>query len=898
MDHQHSFGLHAAALRGDANSFHKALEMGANINALDDLGRTVLMCAVAGESWQEVDASDASFVTLGRMKVIQTVIEHPDVSLYTLNAPQSAFNGVTPLGMASWLNSPQAVECLLEGSRETVSVNGMDSHAATPLMYAARDGNQEVTRILLSHGARPDFRDKNHRTSVQFSLSHPSTLWQCELALRQHRLRESRHPGRSRLLSASDHLLSFSEPFLSSCSQQSPPPVISTKDSLLQLTHSLVQCISASDASSVQALLFPLSPSLSTPPFVNYPDREGWSPIHRCAAAKRLSISVLDSLYCAGADVSLFTTKEHYTPLHCLALFAGLSEEDPDPSLTLYQFAIHLIRDLQAPLSARNKNDETCIHIAAEHGSCIDILMSFLECDTTGSIREFRNSRGLTALEVAKPEFRVAFGDDCDRLRSISSLSNRTVRELRPTASLTSIVSFSNERSSVRDNELLVADDDIALSSHKLIAHLRFTCPTSQHAPDASNVFALSEALAESQALGQVILQNYRGRADDAMKDLYEARNAVARIGAMLDKVSDSVDGELAQQGLQPSHVLGGRFRDSQDSQATAVASEDGEYVQVVSTTQSSPQTSGQCSPMSATGKPVDACSIAIQNACLDLIRSATKESQQRSPSFFRSLSGSSTVPSVRSSTLVDEEEAIIGSQVWDPSSIAADKSLCTEEKTANIFKRAWKHWFKKKDVETIKASRPPFRQQLTIDTKACQLTSRVTSESATDEDGHIHLRSKPLRVSHVVLDAARKDLHQIEEVLLAAEQFLTAANHSINRTALVIDRAIKKRHTAVDALHALSLAGHSPNYVHSNSSPYLTAPTPLSCLSSPNSSCVSLAATLTENDDDDVRAIRRLLLRKIEASLGGSIDEISKVTGWLPLVKEAVASVKRRTYL
>ncbi len=68
------------------------------------------------------------------MKVIQTVIEHPDVSLYTLNAPQSAFNGVTPLGMASWLNSPQAVECLLEGSRETVSVNGMDSHAATPLM--------------------------------------------------------------------------------------------------------------------------------------------------------------------------------------------------------------------------------------------------------------------------------------------------------------------------------------------------------------------------------------------------------------------------------------------------------------------------------------------------------------------------------------------------------------------------------------------------------------------------------------------------------------------------------------------------------------------------------------------------------------------------------------------
>ncbi|KAJ8481249.1 hypothetical protein ONZ45_g15370 [Pleurotus djamor] len=406
---QHSFGLHGAALSGDADSFRIALDLGADINALDECGRTVLMCAVAGESWEEVDASDASFVTPSRLQVIRTIIEHPDVTLYTLNAPQGATNGVTPLGMASWLNSPEAVQCLLDCSLGAVSVNGMDSHAATPLMYAARDGNIEVTRLLLSHGARPDFRDKNHRTSIQFSLRHPRVLWGCEVALRQHRLKESQHSERSRLLSSSDDLLSLSESFLSTCPKEIPA-ANHAKDSTPQLT-SLIQSIQSSDSASVQSLLYSCS-TTSSPLLVNQPDSNGWSAIHHCASSKHLSTTILDAIYCAGADVSLFTAKENYTPLHCLAHSAQLSEDDMDPSLSLYQFAVHLIRDLQAPLSARDNNDETCIHIAAEHGSCIDILMIFLECDKSGSIRELRNSRGLTALEIAKPEFRVAFGDD------------------------------------------------------------------------------------------------------------------------------------------------------------------------------------------------------------------------------------------------------------------------------------------------------------------------------------------------------------------------------------------------------------------------------------------------------------------------------------------------------
>lgn len=43
-------------------------------------------------------------------------------------------NGVIPLGMAAWLNMPDAVQLLLEESADTVSVDGMDTHGATALM--------------------------------------------------------------------------------------------------------------------------------------------------------------------------------------------------------------------------------------------------------------------------------------------------------------------------------------------------------------------------------------------------------------------------------------------------------------------------------------------------------------------------------------------------------------------------------------------------------------------------------------------------------------------------------------------------------------------------------------------------------------------------------------------
>lgn len=68
--------------------------------------------------------------------------------------------------------------------------------------------------------------------------------------------------------------------------------------------------------------------------------------------------------------------------------------------------------------------------------------------------------------------------------------------------------------------------------------------------------------------------------------------------------------------------------------------------------------------------------------------------------------------------------------------------------------------------------------------------------------------------------------------------------------------------------------------------------------ISSTHSSKVSLAATLLENDDEDTRIVRRLILRKIEAQTSGVWDEVDKALGWLQIVKEVVRGVKRRAYL
>lgn len=73
-------------------------------------------------------------MTDDRAEIIRYFLKHSAMTLATLNGPQKAFNGVTPLGMASWLGMCDVVCIMLEESLGSVIVDAPDSHGATPLM--------------------------------------------------------------------------------------------------------------------------------------------------------------------------------------------------------------------------------------------------------------------------------------------------------------------------------------------------------------------------------------------------------------------------------------------------------------------------------------------------------------------------------------------------------------------------------------------------------------------------------------------------------------------------------------------------------------------------------------------------------------------------------------------
>jgi hypothetical protein len=73
-------------------------------------------------------------MTSKRLNAIRIMLHQPQVSLYCLNAPHTATNGVIPLSMAAWLNFPNLVQVLLEESADAVAVDGLDAHGATALM--------------------------------------------------------------------------------------------------------------------------------------------------------------------------------------------------------------------------------------------------------------------------------------------------------------------------------------------------------------------------------------------------------------------------------------------------------------------------------------------------------------------------------------------------------------------------------------------------------------------------------------------------------------------------------------------------------------------------------------------------------------------------------------------
>jgi ankyrin repeat protein len=126
-----------AASRNDRPTIEKALALGANVLAKDDLGRSTLFLAV-------MDAHDLSLVRwLHEQKAVP--VDEADVS------------GRTPLSFAADYGLIEIVRYLVENGAK---VDAKDVQQRTPLMHAAGADHPDVIAYLADHGADVNTRDQ------------------------------------------------------------------------------------------------------------------------------------------------------------------------------------------------------------------------------------------------------------------------------------------------------------------------------------------------------------------------------------------------------------------------------------------------------------------------------------------------------------------------------------------------------------------------------------------------------------------------------------------------------------------------------------------------------------------------------------------------------------------
>ncbi|KAH9926824.1 ankyrin [Amylocystis lapponica] len=896
----HRVSLADAVATANERTARLAIDAGADVNALDPAGRTLIARAIAGQSWEDVDVSDASFMLQSRLRILKMLLDHDDISLYAVNAP---VRGATPLGLAAWLNLPDVVRILLEESHGMVVVDGVDAHATTPLMYAARDRRLEVVTHLLTHGARPDFRDLNHRSSVQYALRHPRILWLCERALRKHRLQEEMYNNKRNICAlpqpyADIHLSITTAHVYDTFHPPTSPYAYAT------LTTVLTEAILSTDLPTLHSLLFSVPPAFGSgsssswiPALVNLPDSRGWSPVHYCVSVEQPCTEVLDALYRAGADMSLYTASGHGTPLHCFAYRARTSGSKAQ-AITLRSFALHLVHDLRAPLSARDNKKETCIHVAAEHGHSIDVLIALLSCDTSGNVRELRNSRGLTAQDVAKPEFRAAFGMYAEHFRSVSSASVRTIRP--STASQDSVPSVTSLECSLPPNAVSArnrlhdssdGEYDQSTLPHRILDNLR-SVSSALADSDSLNVDACRELLEDTSDMGAELLAHFRTRIHEAADELRDAHGTFNHVTSAMEEfygehfTEDRHDGE--RDGSDHVRRL---TTDSGDSEATAV---------------SDPGSVPGCRKWrsmtdlrAAGGGEVPAIpnvsmwsAYVVPRIASDGPSQSTSNPTHRSGNDPALLQASSSeekgLMKLRKSRTDLRPSGLDGRH---PGS-HPDPSLSG---TAKL-----KAWLMRK----IKHDSPP------------------PVESIDDGDGDDSpeptiLGHNTCRVSQVIIASANKDLSRIDGCMDAADQIIALASHSVSQAERQLSRAILNRKASLECIRLAqfktrledSKASHildsscpasSQELVHFPSAVAFplaesAPPSPTTSLSA-HSSVTSMSSTLIEGDEDDMRSLRRLLTRKIGARTDGALTEIDKATTWLCIVKEVARGLRKRT--
>jgi len=169
--------LHAASNKGHLDAVSLLRDLGAEVNATDERGRTPLWQAYDGGHLQvmrllldhgaapDVRYDDCGLLThdascRGRAEAIRLLLQHnADV-----NAPRPVTNS-TPLHLASSMGHADVAQILLEHGADIDAL----SNFGTPLFCAVDRGNFNFTRLLLKRGADMQIRGIQDLTPFQMA---------------------------------------------------------------------------------------------------------------------------------------------------------------------------------------------------------------------------------------------------------------------------------------------------------------------------------------------------------------------------------------------------------------------------------------------------------------------------------------------------------------------------------------------------------------------------------------------------------------------------------------------------------------------------------------------------------------------------------------------------------
>ncbi|KAI9138285.1 hypothetical protein BKA69DRAFT_787255 [Paraphysoderma sedebokerense] len=358
-----------ACLAGNFNAVKFLIEKGCDPLAEDSLGRNAIVACTYGFDTLVITSQNLEIISQthpSHLNILRYILSHISSKSSSgkkqINQPQNCVHGITLLCLASYLGKELVVEELLKHGAD---VDAVDSHSATPLMYAARDGHIAVVRMLLKHGASPVKRDRNLWSALDYGQLFPDVATELRKFVARLSLPASSTPPSNE----------------SSPNEQgtTTPP---------QNHHNLLSAIKTHNVQLLSALL-----QLYTPASLNIPDSAtSLTPLMVAIRMPLPHISTITLLLAHGADPNIPSSTGRIS-LHHLAKIPG--REDKHLSLIAQRLISYGCK-----LDTIDKAGNTAIMYAAERGYS-KLVTTLYEM---GARLDVKNRKGKSIKDMISPD--------------------------------------------------------------------------------------------------------------------------------------------------------------------------------------------------------------------------------------------------------------------------------------------------------------------------------------------------------------------------------------------------------------------------------------------------------------------------------------------------------------